>query len=228
MAAEKAAEKVAAEKKAAEEKAAAEKTAVEQKENMESLKGSAIRFIACLVLIMLPVFIASIMNTHDYFLKEADGAVEVWQGRFAPMGTYRMLSMPGGILPETIQEEYTKKEIFPFIFNYYIEKADALLKVPGLPDFEGIKSELNTAMCYAVSKAHKRTVSSRLTSLDLMILWYKADVEIGKGTAAALESASVLLKEASSLDLDRHDADRVEKRIKTVQEAMAALKAADE
>ncbi len=140
------------------------------------------------------------------------------------MGKYRMLSLPGGMMPEAVQEEYAKNEIFPLIFDYYIEKVDALLKVPGLPDFEGINSELNSARSYAVSRAHKRTVSSRLTSLDFMILWYKADVEIGKGTVNSLESAIALLKEASRLDLDSHNADLVDKRVQSVQAALAAIK----
>ena len=67
-------------------------------------------------------------------------------------------------------------------FKYYVSKADALMEVPGMPDFVGIKSYLNRALFFATTKSLRQTAEARINQIDRMILFYKADVAATKGT----------------------------------------------
>ena len=96
-------------------------------------------------LIVLLTLAASFSNFRTYHLLEKNGAVEVWKGKFAPLGKTLMLSLPGAHLSEAMKTTGSKKAISPFIVNYYLEKADSHLDSPGLPDFIEIKSNLDKA-----------------------------------------------------------------------------------
>ena len=81
-----------------------------------------------------------------------DGAVEIWKGKFAPMSQELFIILPGAEAPQSIKDVYLKKEAFPLIFNYYVNKADALLDLPGMPDFDGIKFYLNKAVAFGTTE----------------------------------------------------------------------------
>ncbi len=227
-----AAEKAAAEKAAAEqaaaEKAAAEKAAAEKADPMDkTIKFAAIAF----GLIFIVLVLASISNSYKYTLQPADGAIEIWQGDFAPMGQKLMLSIPGGEMPQPTKPEYRKKEVFPLAFNYYISQADALAEVPGMPDFEGIKTYLNKALDYATDRAEMNSANIRVNTIELLVLLYKAQAAAGQATLAGLESAVDYLEEATMLDIDAAQLALVEEKIKAVtgmKAELAALQAAEE
>ncbi|MBW2604833.1 MAG: hypothetical protein JRE28_11045 [Deltaproteobacteria bacterium] len=242
-AAEKAtAEKAAAEKataeKAAAEKAAAEKTAAEPEVSVSyeppdsdgtipaDPMEKAMKYMAAAVAVLILLVIGSSMiNQGKYYIRSTDGALEIFQGRFAPMGEKLLISLPGVPAPEKARDIYSKTDVFPLIFKYYVEKADTLLNVPGLPDFEGIKKYVNKAVPYAVTPASKNVVSSRLNNIDLMILLYKADVAAGKSTLADLEEAKGFLAKAERLDVDDMKLDLIHQKIDAVDNDIAALKA---
>jgi len=154
-----------------------------------------------------------------------EGALEIWQGRFAPMGEELLITLPGVQLPETIKDVYLKKDIFPIIFNYYVEKADALLEVPGMPDFGGIKNYLNRALSYAVTSASTEAAYNRLNNIELMILLYKADVAASKATISDLKDAKRYLDEAERLGTDDLQADMINQKIDAVDKQIATLQA---
>jgi len=106
-----------------------------------------------------------------------------------------------------------------------VEKADTLLKVPGLPDFNGIKAYINKAMPYALTPKSKDLVYTRLNDIDLMILLYKADVATGKDTLADLNEAKGFLTQASRLDIDKLKMNLVSQKIDAVDKEIASLKA---
>ena len=221
-AAEKAvAEKDAAEKAAA-EKAVAEKDAAEKDEPMDkTIKFAAIAF--GLILIML--VLASFLNASKYYLMPGDGAIEIWQGDFAPMGKKLLLSIPGEEMSQPAKSEYRKKEVFPLAFNYYISQADALSEVPGLPDFKGISIYLHQALDYATDRASMKTANMRANTIKMLVLLYKAEVAAGKATQSDLESAADYLEEAAMLDIDATQRTLVKEKIKTVTEIKAELAA---
>ena len=104
-----------------------------------------------------------------------------------------------------------------------MDKADTLLKVPGLPDFEGIKKYINKASPYAITPASKEIVFQRLNNIDLMILLYKADVAASKSTLADLEEAKGYLSEASRLDIDDMNLDLIHQKMDVLDEHIKAL-----
>ncbi|MGA8180181.1 MAG: hypothetical protein WB792_08985, partial [Desulfobacterales bacterium] len=237
-AAEKAAAEKAAAEKAADEKAAAEKAAAEAKVSVSyeppdakdtlppDPMDKAMKCVAAVVAVLIALVVGSSMiNQGKYYIHATDGALQIYQGRFAPMGEKLLISLPGVQPPAKIRDVYSKTDVFPIIFNYYVEKADTLLKVPGLPDFNGIKAYIHKAMPYALTPKSKDLVYTRLNDIDLMILLYKADVAAGKATLADLNEAKGFLTEASRLDIDKLKLNLVNQKIDAVDKEIASLKA---
>jgi colicin import membrane protein len=240
-AAEKAAAEKAAAEKAAAEKAAAEKAAAEKAAEAEVAEPpvdsdttvsdpmeKAMKYLVAAVVVLVALIVGSSMiNKTKYYMDEKQGALEIWQGRFAPMGEELLITLPGVQLPETTKAVYLKKDVFPIIFNYYVEKADTLLEVPGMPDFEGIKSYLNRALSYAVTSASTEAAFNRLNNIELMILFYKADVAAGKATLPGLKNAKHYLDQAARLSTNDLQADIINQKIDAVNKQIAALKATE-
>jgi hypothetical protein len=226
-----------AEIKAAAEKAAAEKAAEPEVSvtygppddgdtTVSDPMEKAMKYLVAAFVVLVALIIGSSMiNKNKYYINATDGALEIWQGRFAPMGEELLITLPGVEHPETIQDVYSKTDVLPLIFNYYVAKADTLLEVPGMPDFEGIKTYLNRALPYATTPDLSEAAYARLNNIDLMILLYKADVAAGKETISDLEDAKDYLTEAGRLDLDDLQIDLVSQKIDAVDDLIADLKA---
>jgi colicin import membrane protein len=237
-----AAEKTAAEKAAA-EKAAAEKAAAEKAAAQPEVSVSyeppdskdimppdpmdkAMKYMAAVFAVLIALIVGSSMvNQGKYYIHSKAGALEIFQGIFAPMGEKLLISLPGVQPPATVKDVYSKTDIYPIIFNYYVDKADTLLKVPGLPDFNGIKTYINKAMPYAITPKAKDIVYSHLNDIDLMILLYKADVAAGKDTLSDLNEAKGFLAEASRLDIDKLKLNLIHQKIDAVDKKIATLEA---
>jgi len=186
----------------------------------------AMKYLAAAFAVLIALVIGtSMINNNNFYIHATDGALEIWQGRFSPMGEACLISLPGVQPPETIKDIYSKAEAFPLIFNYYVEKADTLLTVPGLPDFKGIKTYLNKARPYATTPSANEAVFSRLNNIELMILLYKADVSASKPTLSDLNQAKGYLSEAERLDIDDLKIDLIHQKIDAVDQQIAALKA---
>jgi hypothetical protein len=238
---EAAAGKAAAEKaaagKAAAEKAAAEKAAAEEpkvavsydtpppKKEADPVE-KAMKFCALgFGIILLLIIGSSTINSGNFYLRQTGDNLEIWQGRFSPMGEKLLLTLPGVSAPEPLAEVYAKRDVYPLIFNYYLDKADSLLAAAELPDFEEIKNQVNKARKYAATVAMKDVARARLDKIDRLILLYKADVAITKGTREALEDATAFLKEADRLSAETVDEDLIAAKLIQVQEMLTALEA---
>ena len=232
-----AAEKVPAEK-AAVEKAAAEKAAAEPEVSVSyeppdsddttpaDPMEKAIKYgVAAFVLLIALLVGSSMINQGKYYIQSTNGALKIFQGSFAPMGEKLLISLPGVQAPEKAKDIYSKTDVYPLIFNYYVEKADTLLNVAGLPDFEGIKKYVNKARPYAITPESKDVVFKRLSNIDLLILLYKANVAASKSTLSDLNEAKKYLSEASRLDIDDMQLNLVHKKMDAVDKQIAALKA---
>lgn len=236
-AADKAAADKAAADKAAADKAAAEKAAepkvsvsYEPPDSGDTLPADpmekGMKYLAAAVVLLIALVVGSSMiNNGKYYIRSTDGALEIFQGRFAPMGEELLISLPGVQKPEKTKDIYSKTDVYPIIFNYYVEKADTLLKVPGLPDFGGIKQYLNKAMLYKTTPDSAEAVFSRLNNIDLMILVYKADVAASKPTLADLKEAKGFLSEAARLDVDDAMLDLINEKMDAVDKKIESLKA---
>jgi hypothetical protein len=251
-AAEKAAAEKAAAEKAAAEKAAAEKAAAEKAEAIKNAAAqksdvsvsyepppakpaaaaqkpsdpvdNTIKLVAAgLVFLILLVIGASASNSFKYYLAENQGALEIWKGKFAPLGKKMVIALPGVPAPEGPKDEYSSDEVYPLVFQHFIDKADALLDVPGIPDFEGIKATLKTALGYGSTTDLRAVAYARLDNIDRMILLYKADVAASKGTIDGLRSAIGFLKDADKLTTDEALAGVIDQKIASHEAAITVL-----
>jgi hypothetical protein len=182
----------------------------------------AIAAAATIVFLLLAI---SYNNSSKYYILPKDQAIEIWKGRFSPKDEAFYMVLHGAQAAEPVKEVYTRQEVFPLIFDYYINKADTLLEVPGLPDFDGIKGYLHQAENYALSQAMKTTASSRLNTIERMILLYKADVALSKDSQDSLESAIKMLKEAATLTPSAAQEVEITKKIDSARERLTKLKA---
>jgi len=178
---------------------------------------------ACFIVLIGLMIFTSYQNMGKYFITSRHGAVEIWKGKFSPKGRERLVIMPGVLPPEQIKSFYTREEVFPLAFQYYIAKADALREVPGLPDFVGIKAYLNRALSFATTDALRHIAIDRINHIDLMILIYKADVAASKGTVTGLDSAIKYLYQASALGPDDIQAKLINQKLESIQKLKAAL-----
>ena len=245
-AAEKAAAEKAANEKAALEKAEAIKKAAAQKSEVEVSYESkpaqtpspkpakpqkpsdpvdnTVKLIAAGVAFFLLLVIgASISNSTKYYLADNQGALEIWKGKFAPLGKKMVVALPGVPAPETILTVYSADDVNPLAFNYYIDKADALLGVSGIPDFEEIKATLKTALEYASTRDLKTQAYARLDTIDRIILVYKADVIASRGTIEDLTAAIGFLEGAAKLTADETEKGIIEQKITAHESAITRL-----
>lgn len=218
--------KAAAEKAAEPEVSVSYEPPVDTDTTVSDPTEKAMKYLVAALVVLVAIIVGSSMiNKTKYYMDANEGALEIWQGRFAPMGEELLITLPGVELPETIKDVYLKKDVFPIIFNYYVEKADTLLEVPGMPDFGGIKNYLNRALSYAVTSASTEAAYNRLNNIELMILLYKADVAASKATISDLKDAKRYLNEAEGLSTDDLQADMINQKIDEVDIMIADLKA---
>lgn len=187
-------------------------------------KTKTIIFIIVAALISITLW-TSHSNKDNYFIKYKDGAVEVWKGRFSPLGKELFITMPGAQPPNPINEIYSREEVFPFIAKYYLDKADAVLDVPGLPDFEGMRTYLNKSLTYAISSDQQEEARNRLNKIDRMVLEYKADIAIDKDTIPELKTALEYLNRANTLGPDEIESGLIQQKIDSIRARMAVLEA---
>ncbi|MBA3017774.1 MAG: hypothetical protein KJ550_02800 [Proteobacteria bacterium] len=218
-AAEKAAAERAAAERAAAEKASAQREAAEKATMRKVVIGLASGFIILVVLI----FSASSSNNSKYYIKEKDGALEIWQGRYAPLGEERIMILPGVQSPEQISAVYSEAEVFPLVFNYYIDRADALSAMLDTPDYMAIKSYLNKALQFATTGDLREKAYSRLNNIKFNDLMYKANVAESRGTISDLDEALRYLNEALLLKVDAGKSDAVKQKIKSIKEQRAGI-----
>ena len=182
---------------------------------------------ACFVIVILAVLViySSFSNSKNYYIKATDGAVEIWQGRFAPMSQELLVTLPGVQAPQSIKAVYIKEEVFPLVFNYYVNKADALLDVAGMPDFEGIEFYLNKAILFGTTDDLRKKAYARLNSINMMTLQYKADVAASKETIDGFKTAIKYLKKAAVLDLDDSQNKLIKQKIESIGAKIAESEA---
>ena len=195
-------------------------------QNTNSAKKRWFLFISGFIFIILMglVIRVSYHNTAKYYLKSAAGAVEIWQGTFSPGEKKRILIMPGVQMPAKTKDVYAKEDVFPLAFKFYISKADALMEVPGMPDFVGIKSYLNRALSFATADDLRQTAHGRINQIDLLILLYKADVAAIKGTRSGFETALDYLDQAAKLNPDEIETELIQKKKASIRELIDMLK----
>lgn len=180
--------------------------------------------VAALVIVFLLLVWASYTNSVKYYVSSKKDALEIHKGLFSPTGNDFFIVLHGLQLSEPAKEVYSRQDIFPVIFNYFLEKADALLETDGLPDFEGIKGYLLKAEKYAFTSDMHNAVDTRLNNIGRMILLYKVDVAISKNTEEGLQLAMQYLKQAQRLSTDPVQKEAIKQKMAFVAKRQADLK----
>jgi hypothetical protein len=178
-----------------------------------------------LALVFALILAASMANSSKYYLKPTTQGLEIWQGRFAPLGMRQIISLPGIAGPESIQPAYRKKEVMGYAVAYHLAQADALLVQRGLPDFEAIKAQLNTALGYATVREERERIQHRLDGIDKAILIYKAQVAAAQQTLDGLDQAIHNYREAVRLATDPIEIQAIEAQIASAEKAYADIEA---
>jgi hypothetical protein len=200
-------------------------TAVSAKQS-EPLPGFVKWLIGGFIVLIALIVITSYQNMQKYFVVAQHGAVEIWKGKFSPMGRKLVVIMPGVLPPAEKKAVYNREDVFPLIFQYYIYKADTLMEVPGAPDFIDIKNYLDRAMDYAITDEMQSVVKANLDNIDRTVLLYKADVAAAKGTIEDLKSAREYLDQAAALNPDEPEANLIQQKIEAVGKQIEALESA--
>ncbi len=177
------------------------------------------------VAIISIILILSYKNSTNYYIMPHDNAIEIWKGRFSPKDNRYFMVLHGTEFTQQVKDVYSREEIFPLIFDYYLDKADTLLEVPGLSDWEGIKSYLHQAAAFSVTPKMKASVKTKLDNIERMILLFKAEVVMNKNTLQSLETALQYLKEAGKLNPNPMQAEQIAAKITTVGKAIKSIKA---
>lgn len=183
-------------------------------------------FIIVLAILLFITIITSYSNRNNYYVKYKAGAVEISKGRFSPLGRELFIIMPGAHPPTPAKKVYAREEIFPYITRYYIDKADSVLDVPGLPDFDGIRTYLNKSLSFAITPDLQKEAGTRLDRIDRMVLLYKADIAISKDTVTELKAALEYLNRAKTLGPDAIESELIRLKIEWVRERIAVIETA--
>ncbi len=181
--------------------------------------------VAGFLVVLLLIIGTSAKNSAKYYLKIKNEAIEIWSGNFSPTGKSLVIALPGVQAPGEQKSIYSREEVFPLAFNYYLEKADELLEKPGQPDYEQIKAYLHQASAFAVNSQMNQAVQTRVNTIDRLPLLFKAEVALSKGTAESLDAAMGYLKKARQLTSDPAQLEIIDQKIETAKEAKAALNA---
>jgi len=186
------------------------------------MKIGVIAFCAIIALLI----VSSYSNTKNYYITEKDGAVEIWRGIFAPMGKTRLMILPGIQMPPAEKDVYGWQDAYRLIYRYYIEKADATLAVPGIPDMAALTRDLEKALYYAPNREMRDAARARLVSIHMQTLIQKAQAAMNRGTVESAQEAIGFLKEAAGYDLSAAEAEMVQRKIEEAENILAAREAA--
>jgi len=189
----------------------------------DPIKKSIRMLMAGAFVLVVIIIAASWLNSTHYYLVPQKNRVEIWRGRFSPLGKHLEIALPISY-SGPVDPVYSRDGVYPLVFDYYLSQADALLKSEGLPDYEEIKVRLAQAAPFAVSSEMKRAVQNRLNNIDRLALLYKADVYMSTGPVEYLQTALTMLQQARELALTPADAELINLRINETNLRITAIK----
>lgn len=182
--------------------------------------------IGAFAFVLAVLLMASFSNSSKFYFKQSKQAVELWQGRFAPMGEKLVATFPDLTMIEGLprQESYSKKQAHGVVFDYLVGKADDILYADKTPDLKTVRTYLGNASKYATSRTQRQAIQLRLNSINFLVLSGKADLALAKGGMEDFEAAKRFLAEAipyASTDVQK---ETVTKRLAAIEYAMATSK----
>jgi len=180
--------------------------------------------LGALAVLVLIIIGTSFSNRGVFYLKDANGGVQVWRGKFAPIGKELVLHLEAMEMPRPVRDVYSKEEVYPMAFRYFLDKADALLNEPGGPDFSRIKAYLHQAAFYAPTGALRNRVQVRLKDIDFLVLLHRVDIALIKGALPDLQAAKGYLDRAASYASSSYQREQLAKTRAVLERALAGFR----
>ena len=190
----------------------------------EAIDKTLLILAGCVLFLFILVIGASAANHSRYYVKKLPVGIEIQQGKFAPLGEKKIIALPDISAPEEEKTVYERNDVYPLIFKHYLNKADALLAAPGIPDYENIKAHLAQAQNFAVTNDLAQAAARRVTAIDLHNLLYRAGVAQDQDTVAALENALDYLAEAGRLEIESEQTEQINRQQDAIRERLRELK----
>ncbi len=170
------------------------------------------------ILVLLLIIGYSFDNRANYYIHPNDDGIEILRGIFAPLGKEVVAELEGVPAPEVVKEVYAAEEVLPLAFEYYVDRADRLMSINGLPDLQNIQVTLDKALDFATTKEQTASVYSRMDSLEALVLQYKATVAAQRGTSWDVAAAIGILQEALQLNTNENEKNIIQSRINYLRE----------
>lgn len=194
-----------------------------QQQPVDKTLKYAIGAFAAVICVLL---LASMSNSNAFRFRQNEQMVEVWQGRFAPMGERLAASFSDGSLLDKVSKDkvYSRKQAYVILSDYFVRRADEVLNTDEAPDLKAVNSYLTHASKYALAEPERQAINLRLKSIRFLVLLGKADVALSKGTVQEFEAAKKHLAEAVPLASTDLQKDVLMKRLAAVEYALANQK----
>ncbi|MFO7749612.1 MAG: hypothetical protein R6V54_05915, partial [Desulfobacteraceae bacterium] len=112
----------------------------------------------CLLFIIALILNASIANSKKFYIQETSQGVEILKGNFSPISKTRIALLKGADISGKTEEVYTKNQVLPIPFHFYLDKADELLKTPNNTAFPKALDLVNKAALYASTVQDKELI----------------------------------------------------------------------
>jgi len=192
-------------------------------EPMDKTFKYAIGAFACVIALLL---LASLSNSNKFYFERNDQMVQLWQGRFAPMGWNLAASFSDSKILADVSENktYGKKQAYAILSDYFIKRADEILKTGETPDLKAAKSYLSHASKYALTDARRQDVKTRLNRMDFLVLLGKGELARSKGTVPDFETAKGYLTQAIPFASNDFEKDMLTKNLAAIEYAIAQSK----
>jgi hypothetical protein len=180
--------------------------------------------LGALAVLILIIIGTSFSNRGMFYVEKVNDGVQVWRGKFAPIGKELVLHLEGMEMPSPVRDVYSKEEVYPMAFSYFQGKADGLLNDPAGPDFSRIKGYLHQAASYAPTEAMRHRIQARLDGIDFVVLLHRADIALTKGTLPDLRAARGYLDKAASYASSSYQREQLAKTRAVLEKAIAGFK----
>jgi transposase-like protein len=192
-------------------------------EPMDKTFKYAIGAFACVIAILL---LASLSNSNKFYFEKSDQMVQLWQGRFAPMGWNLAASFSDPKILKGVSEKktYGKKQAYGILSDHFIKRADEILKTGETPDLKAARSYLAHASKYARTDARRRDVRTRLNRMNFLVLLGKGELARSKGTVPDFETAKGYLTQAIPFASNDLEKDMLTKSLAAIEYAIAQSK----
>ncbi|MEZ4525394.1 MAG: hypothetical protein R2941_05675 [Desulfobacterales bacterium] len=171
---------------------------------------------AGIALLFILIIAAAYSNSSKYYLEPTDIGIQIWKGRFAPLGEELLVTLKGRTPSESVKDIYTKEEAFSMIHAYFMEEADAMMKDASWPP-EKVKHVLKKAVSFAPTGQARDKAKEKLNGIKVIPFLYKSDMAASSGN---LKEALRHLEEAAGMKLDDRQAKLLAGKVEAIRKMM--------